>query len=73
MRAAECQECGADTDNGADICASCQYTMDLELALQELINAFEHERERILQGYTKPTVSGQTVIDRANRLLSKGA
>lgn len=44
---------------------------DVEAALRDIVNSYEDERARIKAGNAdRPSVSGQTFIDRAKRLLA---
>lgn len=45
---------------------------EFKAALADVLNSYEDERARIRAGNAdRPSVSGQTVIDRARRLLSE--
>lgn len=54
-----------------EICKRDARIAELEAALCDVVNSYEDARDRIRSGTAdKPSVSGQTFIDRAKRLLS---
>lgn len=61
----------ADDETIAELERQARRIAELEAALCDVVNSYEDARDRIRSGTAdKPSVSGQTFIDRAKRLLS---
>ncbi len=60
----------ADDDTLAELERQAHRIAELEAALCAVVDSYEDARDRMRSGTAdKPSVSGQTVIDRARRLL----